>query len=164
MSLLGSSKLTLQTSPTDEDDGVLCKHGPSECLGDMLELCASRLYPNPKIYLGFTMCLSKSYDQIPSEDLVKDCALEHGIEFGALNECVSRDDGEVAVDLLRRSVLRSRDAGVTKSCTVRLDGKVRCVRDGGEWYDCEGGSEAKDLVEDVLEARQRHSREWLASQ
>jgi len=38
---------------------------------------------------------------------------------------------------------------VTKSCTVRLGGEVRCIRDGGVWKDCESGSEVKDLVGDV---------------
>ena len=38
---------------------------------------------------------------------------------------------------------------VTRSCTVRLQGEVRCVRDGGVWKDCEGGSGVGDLVKDV---------------
>ena len=45
----------------------------------------------------------------------------------------------------------SRENNVTKSCTVRLAGKVRCIRDDGMWKDCEGGSEVDDLVRDVKE-------------
>lgn len=32
-------------TPTD-NDGVACKHGPAECLGNIIELCAQRLTPN----------------------------------------------------------------------------------------------------------------------
>lgn len=144
---------------TNEDDGVLCKHGAEECLGNTIELCAARVYPDPKIYLGFTYCLTKDYADIPSEHLIQNCALEHGVSFDLLNDCVSHDDGAVGLNLLRKSVARSADAGVTKSCTIRLDGKVRCIRDGGEWSDCEGGSEVKDLVEDVMELRYQHTPE-----
>jgi len=83
---------------------------------------------------------------------IKDCALEHGISFEKLNGCVSRDDG-YGGQLLKESVLRTKAANVSKSCTVRLDGEVRCIRDGGEWSDCEGGSKPVDLVRDVMARR-----------
>ena len=44
---------------------------------------------------------------------------------------------------------RSKDKGVVYSCTVRLEEKVRCIRDGGAWKECEGGSGVADLVRDV---------------
>ena len=53
------------------------------------------------------------------------------------------------MDLLRESVERSAEAGVKRSCTVRVGGDVWCVRDGGAWKDCEGGSGAEDLVAEV---------------
>ena len=157
-----------------------------ECLGNMIELCAADLYPDPKIYLGFTMCLTREYERIPERTLIEDCALEHGIDFGRLNGCISRDDA-YAAGLLRDSVRRSADAGVGVSCTVRgpylpfllstrgkrltplfslsnalthrplssfqirLDNKVRCIRDAGRWKDCPGGSHVEDLVHDVEE-------------
>lgn len=37
-------------------------------------------------------------------------------------------------------------AGVTKSCTVRLDNEIFCIRDGGKWSDCPHGSSVNDLV------------------
>lgn len=135
--------------PTNHDDGVECMHGQTECLGNMIELCAASVYPDPKQYLGFTMCMFNDYKNIPDKHLVMDCAAEFGMDFEKLNECVSRDDGEFGMDLLRDSVERSSEANVTKSCTVRLDGEVRCIRDGGEWYDCEGGSKPKDLIADI---------------
>lgn len=97
------------------------------------------------------MCLTKDFDDIPRRELVEDCALEHGISMEKINDCATLEDGGMAAEMLQESFNRSSEAGVSKSCTVRLNGKVRCVRDGGEWVDCEGGSEAKDLVQDVLE-------------
>ncbi|KAF2103282.1 hypothetical protein NA57DRAFT_33229, partial [Rhizodiscina lignyota] len=135
-----------------DDDGVECMHGETECLGNIVELCAAHLYPDPKIYLGFAMCLSKDYEKIPQEDFVDECALEHSIDFGKLNSCMSKDDGAFALGMLRSSFNRSDDVGATKSCTVRLNNKVRCIRDGGEWKDCDAGSSPEDLIRDVNEA------------
>jgi hypothetical protein len=141
-------KLSYIGNATEEDDGVSCMHGPSECLGNMLELCAAYHYPNPKIYLGFTLCLFKNYRRIPQQDYVEDCALEHGISFSTLNKCVTAtaDDDGVGLDLLRDSVQRSAAFGVTTSCTVRLNDKIYCVRDGGEWKDCPQGHKPEDLI------------------
>lgn len=103
------------------------------------------------------MCLSKEYTDIPSEQLVHECALEHGINFGKLNHCVSSDDGQKGIELLRSSVQRSATHNVTTSCTVRVNDKIWCVRDGGEWKDCESGHEPRNLVDEILETRWQHS-------
>jgi len=132
-------------TPTD-NDGVDCMHGPEECMGNIIELCAASLYPDPKIYLGFTMCITRDYQDIPQRGLVEDCALEHGIEFSKLNDCAVQDGGGFGMGMLRDSVRRSTDAGVTKSCTVRLDEEIYCIRDGGKWSDCPQGSGVNDLV------------------
>ena len=114
----------------------------------MISLCAIELYPtNPVIYLGFTTCLILSYAKIPARELVESCALEHGIAFEDLNGCVS-EEGK-GLDLLKASVERSEGAGVKRSCTVRVDGKQWCVRDGGEWKNCENGSDPKSLIDEV---------------
>ncbi|KAL9041865.1 MAG: hypothetical protein Q9180_001001 [Flavoplaca navasiana] len=142
--------LTKSTSEysIDKNNSIHCMHGPGECLGNMLSLCAVDLYPNDAvIYLGFTNCLISSYGQIPSRDLVESCALEHGIAFEDLNGCIS-EEGK-GLDLLMASMERSQAAGVKKSCTVRVNNKTWCVRDGGEWKDCPGGSNTKSLVKEV---------------
>ncbi|OCK82410.1 hypothetical protein K432DRAFT_324352 [Lepidopterella palustris CBS 459.81] len=142
-------KLSYIGSVTNNDDGVQCMHGQTECLGNMVELCAASVYPDPKIYLGFTMCLSKQYSDIPQKDLLEDCALEHGIDFDKLNHCMSQDDGAYGMGMLRDSVQRSADANITKSCTVRLDNEIWCIRDNGKWTDCKAGSDPADLVGDI---------------
>ncbi|KAH8158800.1 hypothetical protein CIB48_g9447 [Xylaria polymorpha] len=98
--------LTYIGTPT-ENDGVECKHGPGECMGNIIELCAHQLYPDAKIWLGFTMCLTKDYPAIPQRELVEDCALEHAVDFEKLNECATRDDGAFGMSMLRESVKRS---------------------------------------------------------
>lgn len=80
-------------------------------LGNIVELCAQRLYPDPKTFLGFTMCLARDYTHIPERSLIQDCALEHAIDFGRLNECAAKDNGDLGVSLLRESVLRSAEVG-----------------------------------------------------
>ncbi len=132
----------------DKDDNVKCMHGQTECLGNMMMLCAAQLYPDDvKISLGFSTCLVRSYERIPQRDLVQGCALEHGVDFDQLNGCIS-EEGH-GLDLLGSSVLRSKDAGVTKSCTVRVNGEKWCIRDGGQWKECVGGHEVSDLVAEV---------------
>jgi hypothetical protein len=84
-------------------------HGPEECVGNIVELCAAELYPDPKLYLGFTMCLSKDYQHIPDRSLIEDCALEHSLDFSKLNECATREDGGFGMEMLRDSVRRSTD-------------------------------------------------------
>ncbi|PVI02507.1 hypothetical protein DM02DRAFT_612902 [Periconia macrospinosa] len=142
-------KLSFIGKTTEEDDGVQCMHGQTECLGNIVELCAASEYPNLKTYLGFTMCLERNYHLIPQQDFLEECALEHGMSFEKLNDCMSKDDGAYGMGMLRDSVTRSANLGVTTSCTVRLDGKTRCVRDGGEWSHCDDGSEPEDLVNDI---------------
>jgi hypothetical protein len=119
----------------------------------MIEACAQDVYPDPKIHLGFTMCLSLSYEAIPDKDLVEYCASEHGIDIGKINDCMSSDDGK-AMALLRDSAQHSIDAGVVYSCTVRLQDKIRCIMDDGQWKDCPGGSDVKDLVNEIKELSQ----------
>lgn len=158
---------------------IECKHGPAECIGDMLMLCAANLpfpptadeallpqaYPRTPIIrsLGFANCLINDFPQIPERDFVHQCALEHGIDFDALNKCASQqnddpDDGGrgrlplSGLALLRNSALRSERLGAKISCTVRLDDSVWCVRDGGEWKDCvqDGEGRKPELLADEV--------------
>ena len=139
-------------SSIDSNDDIHCKHGATECLGNIIILCAQELYPNRAVIsLGFSNCLLSSYSEIPQREHVESCALEHGIDFEELNSCVS-DVGGKGLDLLRKSIERSEAAGVTTSATVRVRGKVWCVRDGGEWKDCVRGHGVDDLVEEILKS------------
>jgi len=146
-------------------------HGPAECIGDMLILCAANLpfppsndetllpqaYPRTPIIrsLGFAHCLINEYQRIPEREFVHQCALEHGIDFDTLNKCASQqndqpESGEKGgpplsgIALLRESALRSSTVGAKISCTVRVDEKVWCIHDSGEWKDCSHGGEGSN--------------------
>jgi hypothetical protein len=54
------------------------------------------------------------------------------------------------MQLLQDSIERSEEAGVKKSCTVRVRDKIWCVRDGGEWKDCPNGSSVDALIAEIL--------------
>lgn len=79
------------------------------------------------------------------------------MSFDKLNDCMSEDNGAYGMGLLRDSVTRSRDLNVSTSCTVRLDGKTRCVSDDGEFKDCEGGSKPADLIHDIEKLYKKRS-------
>jgi hypothetical protein len=104
--------LTPDLSRETSHDGVECKHGPAECLGNIVELCVQELYPEAKTNLGFVWCLTKDYKLIPDRTLIEDCALEHAVDFDALNECATRDNGAHGMELLRDSVARTADVGL----------------------------------------------------
>ena len=203
----------MRLSASENSDRVSCMHGPGECVGNMLILCAANLpFPassssagsdystlssslsslstgkTPAIRsLGFANCLVSRYEDIPDRTFVHNCAAEYGIDFDALNRCVSRgletgsvelwnaDDSEddnnaslkskkyktanrddeeepSGLDLLRKSFARSKKVGASKSCTVRVDEKVWCIHDGGEWTECGDGeyrSEVWALVDEI---------------
>lgn len=89
-------------------------------MGNIIELCAADLYPDPKTYLGFTMCISMKFPEIPKRELIETCALEHAVDFKALNDCAAKDDGAYGVDMLRHSVQRTakvRDSPLLASVT-----------------------------------------------
>ncbi|KAE8385956.1 hypothetical protein BDV23DRAFT_164112 [Aspergillus alliaceus] len=163
-------ELSFIASVSNQSSDIQCKHGPGECIGDMVMLCAQDLpfsaegetgnpIRMPTIRsLGFANCLIGQYAHIPDRTLVHNCALRHGIDFEALNSCVSKQEDDPVNDalsglaLLRQSAIHSAELGVSTSCTVRLDDSVWCVRDGAAWRDCakEGkGSQVSVLVEEV---------------
>ncbi len=53
------------------------------------------------------MCLTRDYQRIPQRGLIEDCALEHAIDFAALNACATKDNGALGVGMLRDSVERT---------------------------------------------------------
>lgn len=101
------------------------------------------------MYLGFTMCMSNSFQDIPQKELVEECALEHGMSFDKVHACADAEDGAVGMDMLRTSFNRTSAMGVQKSCTVMLGDDVFAIRDGGEWKDAKNGSTAHDLVREI---------------
>ncbi|KAJ5497200.1 Gamma interferon inducible lysosomal thiol reductase GILT [Penicillium fimorum] len=172
-------KLSFIASVSKDSEEIECMHGPGECIGNMLMLCAANLpfpptadeaslpsqYPRTPIIrsLGFANCLINDYARIPDREFVHQCAMEHGIDFDSLNKCASQqnDDPNDGNDggpplsglaLLRESATHGEQLGVKTSCTVRLDDAVWCIRDSNEWKNCAQngkGSQPSALVDQV---------------
>ncbi|KYK59472.1 gamma interferon inducible lysosomal thiol reductase [Drechmeria coniospora] len=88
---------------------VTCKHGQDECKGNIIELCARELYPDPLINLEFINCLSQDFMRIPQDALVERCAVEHGIDVARLKNCAIGNGGAHGLELLRESVKRTAE-------------------------------------------------------
>ncbi|KAJ5479574.1 hypothetical protein N7530_005083 [Penicillium desertorum] len=172
-------KLSFIASVSKDSEEIECKHGPGECIGDMLMLCAANLpfpptadeaslppqYPRTPIIrsLGFANCLINDFARIPDREFVHHCAMEHGIDFEALNKCASQQNDDPndgnggepplsGIALLRKSATRGEQLGIKISCTVRLDDAVWCIRDSDEWKNCAQngeGSQPSALVDQV---------------
>jgi hypothetical protein len=75
----------------------------------------------------------------------------------AIDKCIHGPEGAA---LMRASASAVNARGVVNSCTVAIDGRQRCIRDGGEWRDCPGGAEDADFVASLCEAyRKRAGRD-----
>ncbi|KAK2731974.1 hypothetical protein FQN55_004302 [Onygenales sp. PD_40] len=166
-------RLSFIGTVSNSSSDVACMHGPSECVGDMIILCAANIPypPSSKTYpktptvrsLGFANCMISSYKRIPERGLVEDCALEHGIDFQSINKCASSQEDDEShaggdpdkvsgIALLRKDFKRTQRLGIKRSCTVRVDEKIWCVRDDGEWTDCAkngNGSNTSVLVDEI---------------
>lgn len=141
---------------SERTGGVICMHGPGECLGDAVLLCGETIYPYNDVaersrtsFVPFTECLIHDYQQLPGHDFIKKCAKEGSLDFEKINQCISEPGFDGGIEMLRRSFVHSEHLGVRTSCTIRLAGKSRCIRDGGVWKDCESGSRVEDLVRDI---------------
>ncbi|KAF3930461.1 hypothetical protein ABW20_dc0108069 [Dactylellina cionopaga] len=137
-------------TPDDSNGGMACKHGPGECLGDILELCAYELFkPQPKMWLGFIYCMGRNYPEIPDETYVTECALSSGLDVQKLEECAA-PEGTNGMELLRASARRAIKLGIHTSCTITVNGKQVCVRDNAQWKGCSGKPE--DLISEIRKA------------
>ena len=138
-------------TPDDSNAGMACKHGPDECLGDMLELCAYELHKDrPQMWLGFINCMGQNYQEIPQDAHVSNCASEYGLSFEQLERCAASEDENRGMELLRASARRAIDRGISTSCTVTVNGRTVCVRDDGQSKGCTGSKE--DLIQEVQHA------------
>ena len=55
----------------------ISKHGPTECLGNIQELCFKQTYPDIGDWFdGFTLCLNEEYQDIGEDnDLATKCGM-----------------------------------------------------------------------------------------
>jgi len=158
---------------TISGDAVSCKHGPNECMGNMQQLCAHHLFKqalgrgetdeydddlkrHPLVerdrldandWFEFVHCQSKRVREIPSEKLLDKCAKEvksKSVTAKAIKQCVEKEGPALALASAQTVVAR----GATRSCTMYVANKLRCIHDG-DWKECDRGHEVSDFVKDV---------------
>ncbi|KAJ3146457.1 hypothetical protein HDU86_008509 [Geranomyces michiganensis] len=110
---------------------LTCMHGDSECAGNIQQLCVRHHHPSPSHWFSFILCSNSKQSQIPDDPAT--CAKTAGFEWSAaVQECAESKMGQ---KLLARDAKIAWQKGIKRSCTVQLQGKTACVRDGGEWND-----------------------------
>lgn len=57
------------------------KHGPSECLGDIQELCFKHVHPDQRDWFAFDLCLNEHYEDIGNDkQLAHDCGKRMNVQ------------------------------------------------------------------------------------
>ncbi|KAF6762622.1 hypothetical protein DFP72DRAFT_876365 [Ephemerocybe angulata] len=152
--------------PSDDIFGVKCLHGVEECAGNAQQLCVKKYAPREN-WWEFVQCQNyQGRAKIGLPEVALQCAKTAGIDWrsSGVGKCAGFDGsgtGEEGVDLLRQSVELGQDLGITKSCTVLINGRKVCVHDG-TWKECEGGHEKSDFVK-LIEDEYRRLNEGEAS-
>ncbi|KAI0796787.1 hypothetical protein C8Q75DRAFT_862589 [Abortiporus biennis] len=137
---------------SEPDYGVTCMHGPWECAGNVQELCAVK-YESTETWWNFVQCQNaEGRYQVGLPEVAKRCADVAGIDWnGITGACAGQDHPESAgegIELLKKSVLKTTELGVTKSCTILINNKAVCVHDE-TWKDCEGGHAPEDFIRQI---------------
>ncbi|GBF92122.1 hypothetical protein Rsub_04469 [Raphidocelis subcapitata] len=130
-----------------------CLHGPAECAGNSMALCVRDNTPPARNYEGLFKFLLCAHEGDPGSRTTVNRCLDSvgasGAPRKAIDACL--DSGRRG-DLLARSAAVPRSRGIARSCTIAIEGVQRCVRDGGEWYSCGGGSEEEDFAASLCAA------------
>ncbi|KAI8079965.1 uncharacterized protein BX664DRAFT_341912 [Halteromyces radiatus] len=133
----------------------ICKHGSSECLGNIQQLCFHKEYPDPKDWFSFNLCMNKNYQLIGlDDDLAKNCAQDLNKSYAPVEHCSHSATG---VGLLTESAQKTKSLGVSSSCTVFIDNKLRCIHDG-EWKNCTDGHEVDDFIQTIEDAYHKQNK------
>lgn len=112
-----------------QDGSAVCMHGPSECAGDIQQLCAQEA-GNTKQFMDFLSCHNENRTQIP--DSGQDCFTRAGYDPEQMKQCSSGKEG---MDMLLKSIGDSESRGIGLSCTVLINGKGFCEHDV-DWVNC----------------------------
>ncbi|KAI0092070.1 hypothetical protein BDY19DRAFT_990816 [Irpex rosettiformis] len=140
---------------SEPDFGVTCKHGPTECRGNVQELCAIKYTP-ASVWWRFVQCQNfQGRWKVGEPDIALNCAKSSGIDWenSGVGECVGLDASGTApegVDLLKESILQTEEMGIVKSCTILINDKPVCIHDE-TWKECENGHRVEDFVRQINE-------------
>lgn len=136
-------------------DSVTCPHGHDECTGNMLQLCVGQHVPREHNYdwfMKFLLCTWDSGVGPFNKSVVKTCLSQVGASEDVQKAAGACADGGEGQDLMRGAAGVASDRGIKRSCTVVIEGTKRCIRDGGRWYDCPGGSSDEEFTRSLCDA------------
>ncbi|KAG9317300.1 hypothetical protein JVU11DRAFT_1497 [Chiua virens] len=137
--------------------GLTCMHGLEECAGNVYELCAAKYHPSSE-WWPFLQCQNyQGRNEIGLPETAAKCAETVGLEWETdkARICAGEDgQGEEGIKLLQESVQNSIQLSIKKSCTIIINGRQVCIRDG-TWYECEGGHAAADFIRQINEEYDR---------
>ncbi|ORZ28273.1 hypothetical protein BCR41DRAFT_344953 [Lobosporangium transversale] len=154
------------TKTTTTKTTVTCKHGPMECAGNTQQLCFKKYFPDHTIWVPFVVTMNTQnfqrigepqYAREIGEKVVKSHysssnTYDNEGKKDLLDKVDQCSSGQEGFDLLVESVEHTNHHGVSTSCTVFIDDRKRCVRDGGVWRECPEGSSVADFVRSIREA------------
>ncbi|KXS19989.1 hypothetical protein M427DRAFT_399533 [Gonapodya prolifera JEL478] len=145
---------------------IVCRHGELECFNNAVQLCVRHVYNeqsagtnlSPNGWFNFVTCIS-DWDSLlnvqkpEGPGIVENCVRKTGIaDFkGATEEIFKCSEGAEGHALLEGSVRTTISRGVTKSCTVHVNRKQRCIFDGGRMYQCSPDSEPASFVRTICQ-------------
>jgi len=137
----------------DSTGAVTCKHGEGECKGNRNQLCLQAYVPKQKSYPWFlqtVICLWES-GMVLSLDALPPCMQKSRIPQDIQSKVLSCASGDEGLKLERQSAAVVKARSVERSCTVYIGGERRCIRDGGTWYDCPGGSTDAEFINTICD-------------
>ena len=149
-----------------EPSGFTCMHGPSECVGNLAQLCVHEHWPlHVDVEVGqlpahlnwmlFLECVAEAADgsqfNHTADSLIPGntnaCLQRHGVPAAtadAIESCVAGAEGKA---LLASSSQRTHamcgahsdlPRTACKSCSMYIDGQAACVVDDAQIYNCSG--------------------------
>jgi len=96
-----------------------CFHGPGECVGNKILLCARNLTgeASPWGWWNLGVCMQTNYTGVPGDAPM--CAMKVGLDWDTINDCANGDLGTI---LLTESVQLANQYKVTETPTIFVDG------------------------------------------
>jgi len=96
-----------------------CLHGPGECVGNTILLCARNLTVSKSQWgwWNLSVCMQSQFRNIP--DNAADCAKQQGLDWIAINNCANSDFG---AKLLLDTFKFSEGRGVQETPTIFING------------------------------------------
>ena len=115
---LPPTNLALHSANASEPDfGVTCKHGPTECAGNVHELCAMK-YASPSAFWEFVQCQNyQGIDKIGQPETALKCASTAQIDWvnSGVGDCAGLNGSGKATEgvlLLQNSVQVTEELGI----------------------------------------------------